>query len=151
MKQVKWGIIGLGSIASKFADGFQFTKNARLFAISSKNENKLLEFKNKFQIDKNFCFSNYESLLECKDLDVVYIALPHSFHHEWVIKSIEKKKNILVEKPATVNFSQMENSCWGFVTDFRFLSKADCSRGEMWTPIPPIATPHLDGTTAVNS
>ncbi len=109
MKQVKWGIIGLGSIASKFADGFQFTKNARLFAISSKNENKLLEFKNKFQIDKNFCFSNYESLLECKDLDVVYIALPHSFLHEWVIKSIEKKKNILVEKPATVNFSQMEN------------------------------------------
>ena len=109
MKQVKWGIIGLGSIASKFADGFQFTKNARLFAISSKNENKLLEFKNKFQIDKNFCFSNYESLLECKDLDEVYIALPHSFHHEWVIKSIEKKKNILVEKPATVNFSQMEN------------------------------------------
>jgi len=109
MKQVKWGIIGLGGIASKFADGFQFTKNARLFAISSKNDNKLLEFKNKFQIDENFCFSNYESLLECKDLDIVYIALPHSFHHEWVIKSIERGKNILVEKPATVNFSQMEN------------------------------------------
>ena len=109
MKQVKWGIIGLGGIASKFADGFQFTKNARLFAISSKNENKLLEFKNKFQIDENYCFSNYNSLLECKDLDMVYIALPHSFHHEWVIKSIEKRKNILVEKPATVNFSQMEN------------------------------------------
>ena len=109
MAQVKWGIIGLGGIASKFADGFQFTKNARLFAISSKNENKLLEFKNKFQIDENYCFSNYDSLLECKDLDMVYIALPHSFHHEWVIKSIEKGKNILVEKPATVNFSQMEN------------------------------------------
>ena len=109
MKQVKWGIIGLGGIASKFADGFQFTKNARLLAISSKNENKLLEFKNKFQIDENYCFSNYDSLLECKDLDMVYIALPHSFHHEWVIKSIEKGKNILVEKPATVNFSQMEN------------------------------------------
>ena len=109
MKQVKWGIIGLGGIASKFADGFQFTKNAKLFAISSKNENKLLEFKNKFQIDENYCFSNYDSLLECKDLDMVYIALPHSFHHEWVIKSIERGKNILVEKPATVNFSQMEN------------------------------------------
>ena len=35
MKQVKWGIIGLGGIASKFADGFQFTKNAKLLAISS--------------------------------------------------------------------------------------------------------------------
>ena len=40
MKQVKWGIIGLGGIASKFADGFQFAKNAKLFAISSKNEIK---------------------------------------------------------------------------------------------------------------
>ena len=31
MKQVKWGIIGLGNIASKFAEGFQYTKNAKLF------------------------------------------------------------------------------------------------------------------------
>ena len=109
MKQVKWGIIGLGNIALKFAEGFQYTKNAKLFAISSRNKNKLLTFKNKFQIGDNYCFTNYDNLLECKDLDIIYIALPNSFHHEWVIKSIEKGKNILVEKPATVNFSQMEN------------------------------------------
>ena len=109
MKQVKWGIIGLGNIALKFAEGFQYTKNAKLLAISSRNKNKLLTFKNKFQIDDNYCFTNYDSLLECKDLNIVYIALPNSFHHEWVIKSIEKGKNILVEKPATINFSQMEN------------------------------------------
>ena len=109
MKQVKWGIIGLGNIASKFAEGFEFVNNAQLFAISSRSENKLLKFKDKFQISDNYCFSNYNSLLECKDLDIIYIALPHSLHHEWVIKSIEKRKNILVEKPATINFSQMEN------------------------------------------
>ena len=109
MKQVKWGIIGLGNIALKFAEGFQYTKNAKLLAISSRSKNKLLTFKNKFQIDDNYCFLNYDSLLKCKDLDIIYIALPHSLHHEWVIKSIEKGKNILVEKPATVNFLQMEN------------------------------------------
>ena len=109
MKQVRWGIIGLGNIALKFAEGFQHTKNAKLFAISSRSENKLQAFKNKFQISDDCCFTNYDSLLECKDLDIIYIALPHSLHHEWVIKSIEKGKNILVEKPATVNFSQMEN------------------------------------------
>ena len=109
MKQVKWGIIGLGNIAMKFAEGFQHTKNAKLLAISSRSENKLLTFKNKFQIDDNYCFVNYDSLLKCKDLDIIYIALPHSLHYEWVIKSIEKGKNILVEKPATINFSQMEN------------------------------------------
>ena len=35
--------------------------------------------------------------------------MPNSFHYEWVIKSIKKGKNILVEKPATINFLQMEN------------------------------------------
>ena len=109
MVQVKWGIIGLGNIALKFSEGFQYTKNAKLFAISSRNKNKLQAFKNKFQIDDNYCFTNYDSLLECKDLDIIYIALPHSLHYEWVMKSIEKEKNILVEKPATVNFLQMEN------------------------------------------
>ena len=109
MTQVKWGIIGLGNIALKFSEGFQYTKNAKLFAISSRNKNKLQAFKNKFQIDDNYCFTNYDSLLECKDLDIIYIALPHSLHYEWVMKSIEKEKNILVEKPATVNFLQMEN------------------------------------------
>ena len=109
MAQVKWGIIGLGNIALKFAEGFQYTKNAKLLAISSRSENKLMTFKNKFQIDDNYCFTNYESLLKCKDVDIIYIALPHSLHHKWVIKSIEEGKNILVEKPATLNFSQMEN------------------------------------------
>ena len=109
MKQVNWGIIGLGKIALKFAESFQYTKNAKLFAISSRDKNKLQIFKKKFQIDDNYCFLNYGSLLECKDLDIIYIALPHSLHHEWVIKSIEKGKNVLVEKPATVNFLQMEN------------------------------------------
>ena len=109
MKKVKWGIIGLGNIALKFAEGFQYTKNAKLFAISSRSENKLQAFKNKFQIGDDYCFADYDDLLECKDLDIIYIALPHSLHHEWVIKSIEKEKNILVEKPATVNFAQMEN------------------------------------------
>ena len=109
MKQVRWGIIGLGNIALKFSEGFQYTKNAKLFAISSRSESKLMTFKNKFKIDDNYCFSNYENLLECKDLDIIYIALPHSLHYRWVMKSIEKGKNILVEKPATLNFSQMEN------------------------------------------
>jgi predicted dehydrogenase len=36
MKQVKWGIIGLGNVALNFAEGFKFTENAELFAIASR-------------------------------------------------------------------------------------------------------------------
>ena len=46
MKKVNWGIIGLGSIAIKFADGFKNSENAKLIAISSKNSNSLKNSKN---------------------------------------------------------------------------------------------------------
>ena len=39
----------------------------------------------------------------------LYISLPNSFHHEWSIKSIENNKNVLVEKPATLNLKQAHN------------------------------------------
>ena len=109
MKQVRWGIIGLGNIALNFAEGLKNAKNARLIAISSQNEKKCELFKNKYKIDDKYSFLNYEELLNCEDVDIVYIALPNSLHHEWVIKSIAKEKNILVEKPATVNFFEIQN------------------------------------------
>ena len=109
MQKVNWGIIGLGNIALKFAEGFKNIENAKLLGISSKSDEKIKKFKELFKIDNNFCFNSYEDLLSCKDIDMIYIALPNSLHHEWVIRCIEKKKNILVEKPATLNFSEIEN------------------------------------------
>ena len=109
MKKVNWGIIGLGNIALKFADGFNNVKNAKLLGIASKNQNKLESFKKKFQISNEYCFNNYEELLKCKSIDIIYIALPNSLHYEWIIKSIKNEKNILVEKPATINFTEIKN------------------------------------------
>ena len=109
MNEINWGIIGLGEIALKFAEGFKNVKNSRLIAVSSKNTNKLEHFKKKFQINEKYCFSKYEDLLENEDIDIVYIALPNSFHSEWIIKCIKNDKNILVEKPATINYSEIKN------------------------------------------
>ena len=109
MQKVNWGIIGLGKIALKFSEGFKNIDNAKLLGISSKDNKKLKKFKEDFKIENNFCFNNYENLLECKDIDIIYIALPNSLHHEWIIKCIKKEKKILVEKPATLNLSQMKD------------------------------------------
>ncbi len=108
MKQINWGIIGLGNIALKFADGFKSVDNAKLIGISSKSKQKLQKFKEEFHIEENFCFNDYESLLKCKDIDIVYIALPNSLHYEWILKCIKEGKKVLCEKPATVNFSQIK-------------------------------------------
>ena len=107
MKQINWGIIGLGAIAFKFAEGFKFSDKAKLLAIASKNLTKLKKFQKEFNIDNNYCFNNYENLLKSNNIDIIYIALPTSFHYEWINKCLEKGKKVLVEKPATMNSSEI--------------------------------------------
>ena len=109
MKKVNWGIIGLGKVANKFAEAFKYSANGKLIGVSSTKKENIHKFRDQFELDKNFCFNSYEELLNCKDIDIVYIALPNSLHHEWIIKCINYKKKILVEKPATLNFSEIKN------------------------------------------
>ena len=108
MKKINWGIIGLGNIAQIFAEGFFHTNNSRLLAISSRNIKKLEKFEKKFNINREYVFKDYEDVLNCKDVDIVYIALPNNCHYEWVLKAIEKNKKILVEKPAFLNFTEAQ-------------------------------------------
>jgi len=108
MRKVNWGIIGLGNIALKFANGFKNVDNAKLKSVSSKNNEKLNIFKNDFKIEDSFCYNNYNEIINNEDIDIIYIALPHSLHYEWILKCIEGNKKVLVEKPATINLQQIK-------------------------------------------
>jgi predicted dehydrogenase len=104
---INWGVIGLGNAARCFSTGFLNLTNAKLLAVASKNLEKLEYFKKKYHIEGNCAFTRYEDLLSCKDIDIVYIALPNSMHSQWIINSARKTKNILVEKPATLNSEEL--------------------------------------------
>lgn len=106
MEKVNWGIIGLGRIAEVFSNAFGEAENAQLLAVASREPKKLNHFKNHFNLESKFLFDNYEDLISCNDIDIVYIALPNSLHHQWIIECIKNKKNILVEKPATLTFAE---------------------------------------------
>ena len=108
MKRINWGIIGLGNIAHSHLKSFEKSKNCRLKGVASKNLQKLENFKEKTNIDESFCFDNYEDLIKSSEIDIIYIALPNSYHYEWINKCIDHGKNILVEKPITENFFQLE-------------------------------------------
>ena len=108
MKRINWGIIGLGNIAYSHLKSFEKSENCRLKGVASKNLQNLANFKEKTNIDESFCFDNYEDLIKSSEIDIIYIALPNSYHYEWINKCIDHGKNILVEKPITENFSQLE-------------------------------------------
>ena len=62
---IRWGILGLGNIANKFAEAIQEVDNANLVAIGSLTKNKLNIFGKKFNISEKYRFNTYESLLNC--------------------------------------------------------------------------------------
>ncbi len=107
MQKVNWGIIGLGTIAKEFAEGFYSLKNARLLGIASRDIKKIKIFKEKFQLQNKNCFENYVNLVENKEIDIIYLALPTFLHKKWIIDCFKKNKNILVEKPAAMNSDEI--------------------------------------------
>ena len=109
MKKINWGIIGLGNIANKFAEAFKYSRNGKLLGIASNNLDNLNKFRDKYNIDQKYCYNNYEELLSDKQIEIIYIALPNSFHFEWILKCIDKQKKILVEKPAVLNLQEIKN------------------------------------------
>ena len=106
MQKVNWGIIGLGRIAHEFALSFNEVSNANLLSVASQDHDRLDDFKKKFNLNSKYSFPDYRDLINCNEVDIIYIALPHSYHYDWTAECIFKEKRILVEKPATINFKQ---------------------------------------------
>lgn len=98
---LRWGVIGPGTIARKFATGLAETKTGTLHSAASRNIERAEAFMKEFGGGK--AYGDYQSLLDDPEVDVVYIATPHPMHVEWVIKAAKAGKHILCEKPVTLN------------------------------------------------
>ena len=101
---IKWGLIRLGNASLNLAEEFDKIDNSELFAIASKTNNKLEKFKNRFNISNENAYSEYETIFKNKDIDIIFIGLPNTFHEQFCLKALEYNKHVLVEKPITINF-----------------------------------------------
>jgi predicted dehydrogenase len=79
MTPIRWGILGLGKIAKKFAQGLQSVPDARLVAVGSRSAGKAAEFAAEFGAPH--AHAGYAALAADPEVDVVYIATPHPMHH----------------------------------------------------------------------
>ena len=100
-KKIKWGILGCGRIARKFADDLSLSKTGYLYACASRDKENAQNFADKYGAEK--IFTDYESLANCKEIDAIYIATPHSHHFEHTALCLNVKKAVLCEKPLSVN------------------------------------------------
>ena len=104
MRTVKWGIIGPGRIANRFAEGLTQLPEAVKYAVSSRNLDRAQEFARAHGFEK--AYGSYQELVEDREVEAVYVATPHPFHEEAVLLCLRHGKHVLCEKPFAVNAQQ---------------------------------------------
>ncbi|MHB1922122.1 MAG: Gfo/Idh/MocA family protein [Chitinophagaceae bacterium] len=103
---IRWGILGAGRIARKFASDLRLVEGAELLAVGSRGMGKASKFAAEFGAP--LALNSYEELAAHPDIDVVYIATPHNFHLENTLLCLDHHKGVLCEKPFAINSREVQ-------------------------------------------
>src|SRR5690554_5303090 len=107
MKKVyNWAVLGCGRIARKFSNDLKLLVNANLYAAASREYEKAMDFAVECGFDK--AYGSYEEMVNDPAVDVVYVATPHSFHHQHTLLCLNHKKAVLCEKAFAINLHEAE-------------------------------------------
>ena len=106
MKTINYGIIGPGRIAGSYCRALEQSPGSKIYAIASRDEHRAQEFAKQFKADKSY--GSYEELVRDPDVDVVYIATPHSFHEQQSILCLKHKKPVVCEKPLALSAASVK-------------------------------------------
>ncbi len=102
---INWGILGNATIARKCVIPAIFSSaNGRLHALASRHLKKAVALAEKYNITQ--LYADYESVIDDKQVDIVYIPLPNHLHKEWTVKALEAGKHVLCEKPLACNTAE---------------------------------------------
>lgn len=102
---LKWGIMGTGMIAKKFATDLPQSETGRLGAVSSRTQESADRFAAEFG---GRGIAGYDALLADPEIDAVYLALPNGLHREVAIAAMRAGKHVLCEKPIALDLADAE-------------------------------------------
>lgn len=103
---INWGIIGLGKIAKVFASDLMLAKEAKLYAVASRETEKAAAFREEFPCEASY--GSYEELVQDPTIDIVYIATPHTYHFANTLMCLKHGKAVLCEKPLAISLEEEE-------------------------------------------
>jgi predicted dehydrogenase len=104
MEKIKWGIIGAGRIAEKFASDLKHTEDGELTAVASTSSERASDFAKRH--GAAFSFGSYDELFSVP-LDVVYVATPHTYHAAHTLLCLNHGVGVMCEKPFAMNASEV--------------------------------------------
>lgn len=101
---LNWGILAPGGIAGAFLGAARKATRQRFVAVGSRSTERAQEFAARNDVPK--AYGSYAELVADPEVQAVYVASPHSAHHELALLAIEAGKHVLVEKSFTQNAAQ---------------------------------------------
>jgi predicted dehydrogenase len=110
-KKLGVALVGLGSLSkNQIAPALLKTKNCYLAGIVTGTPAKAEEWSKKYNIPKKniYNYQNFDTIAKNKDIDLVYIVLPNSMHHEFTIRAAKAGKHVLCEKPMANTVKECE-------------------------------------------
>ncbi len=129
MSKIRFGIVGTGNIAHRFAEAIKNVSQAELSAVASRTIENAEIFGKEFNIPNRF--GSYEAMAKSDAIDVAYIAVPHSGHAECSILMMKNGKHIICEKPLAINTKEVEEMIASAKENNVFLMEA------MWARLVP--------------
>jgi len=103
---LKWGILGCGRIARKFAADLRHVEGAELTALGSRSAENVNDFAREFPA--RHLHTSYEELAKDPEVDVIYVATPHNLHYENTLLCLNQGKAVLCEKAFAMNLRQAQ-------------------------------------------
>jgi predicted dehydrogenase len=128
-KKYKWGILAPGKMSAKFTKGLKLLGNAELYSVGSRNIQRAKQFAGEYGFRKYF--GSYEEFAADPELEVVYIASPHSHHHEHTMLCLKNGKHVICEKAFSINSREVEEMITEAKMRNLFLMEA------LWPPFQP--------------
>jgi predicted dehydrogenase len=123
---IRWGIAGPGDIATRFAEGMRDVAGGEVVAVGSRSADRAAAFAERFGIPR--AVGSYEALADDPDVDVVYVATPHTRHAADTLLFLSAGKHVLCEKPFALNASQANEMVEAAAQQQLFVMEAMWSR-----------------------
>jgi predicted dehydrogenase len=98
---VRWGILAPGEIAEAWTKTLHANTDQRVVAVGSRNADRAAAFAIRHGIPRSY--GSYEQLAADPEVDVVYVAPPHTEHARLALLAISAGKHVLIEKPMAVS------------------------------------------------
>lgn len=125
VEPIRWGILATGNIASTYVEDLALLDDCKVTAVASRSAERAAAFAEKYRIPN--AWDSVQALAQDDEVDIVYVATPHSHHYIPTIQLLEAGKHVLCEKAFAYNASQVRTMFTVAREHQRFLMEA------MWT------------------